>query len=61
MAVAPSITEKLAAAFTPEHLQILNESHNHNVAPGSETHFKAKHTPFAPAVHAPCSALFRPP
>ncbi len=35
------IEEKLATAFSPSHLAVLNESNNHNVAPGSESHFNA--------------------
>lgn len=34
------IETKLAAAFDPGHLQVVNESGNHNVPEGSETHFK---------------------
>jgi BolA protein len=34
------IEEKLQAAFAPEVLEVLNESHNHSVPKGSETHFK---------------------
>ncbi|MXY56071.1 MAG: transcriptional regulator BolA [Gammaproteobacteria bacterium] len=34
------IEEKLAAAFDPAHLEVVNESGNHNVPDGSETHFK---------------------
>lgn len=35
-----SIEEKLRAAFAPEVLDVINESHNHSVPKGSETHFK---------------------
>ncbi|EQC40483.1 BolA protein [Saprolegnia diclina VS20] len=35
-----AIQTKLAAAFAPTHLQVLNESYMHNVPKGSETHFK---------------------
>ncbi len=35
-----SIQQKLTTAFSPEHLEVLNESHMHSVPPGSETHFK---------------------
>jgi stress-induced morphogen len=35
-----SIREKLTKAFSPTHLEILNESHMHNVPRNSETHFK---------------------
>ena len=39
--VFAAVTQKLTAAFAPlAHLQVLNESSAHNVAPGSETHFK---------------------
>ena len=39
--VYAAVTQKLTAAFAPlTHLQVLNESSAHNVAPGSETHFK---------------------
>lgn len=34
------IAEKLASAFEPIHLEVINESHNHNVPSGSESHFK---------------------
>lgn len=34
------IAEKLTSALKPVHLDVLNESHQHSVAPGSETHFK---------------------
>lgn len=40
MTVEQSIREKLINHFSPEHLEVINESHGHNVAPGSETHFK---------------------
>ncbi len=35
-----SISSKLSDALQPEHLEVLNESHMHKVAPGSETHFR---------------------
>jgi BolA protein len=35
-----TIAEKLQARFPLEHLEVQNESGNHNVPPGSETHFK---------------------
>lgn len=38
--VASAIARKLSAAFSPVHLEVLNESSGHNVPPGSETHFK---------------------
>ncbi|MDH3451745.1 MAG: BolA/IbaG family iron-sulfur metabolism protein [Gammaproteobacteria bacterium] len=34
------IEDKLQAAFAPTFLEVLNESHQHNVPPGSESHFK---------------------
>lgn len=34
------ITEKLEREFNPVHLEVTNESHMHNVPPGSESHFK---------------------
>lgn len=38
--VKDRIEEKLAQVFDPPHLEVVNESGNHNVPPGSETHFK---------------------
>lgn len=38
--VEGSIISKLQAAFSPTHLEVLNESASHNVPRGSETHFK---------------------
>ena len=40
MTIAATIEEKLLSAFTPLHLDVINESSNHNVPPGSESHFK---------------------
>ena len=40
MKIQTSIEEKLHVALTPSHLEVLNESSNHNVPPGSESHFK---------------------
>ncbi len=34
------IESKLSAQLNPHHLQVINESDNHNVPPGSESHFK---------------------
>ncbi|GAB56679.1 BolA protein [Glaciecola punicea ACAM 611] len=34
------VTEKLNAKFLPRYLEVLNESHMHNVPENSETHFK---------------------
>lgn len=38
--IGDRINEKLAAALAPKHLEVVNESGNHNVPAGSETHFK---------------------
>ncbi|XP_046580659.1 DNA-binding transcriptional regulator BolA-like isoform X1 [Haliotis rubra] len=38
--VETSIKKKLADAFQPEVLEVINESHMHNVPKGSESHFK---------------------
>ena len=35
-----NITSKLEQAFSPDHLEVINESHMHNVPEGSESHFK---------------------
>jgi len=40
MQTAERIETKLGEALAPEHLEVINESGNHNVPPGSETHFK---------------------
>lgn len=40
MSTQENITDKLNQAFTPEHLDVINESHMHNVPEGSESHFK---------------------
>lgn len=34
------IETKLHNSFEPEYLKVINESYMHNVAPGSESHFK---------------------
>ena len=38
--VSESIRTKLTAALSPQHLDVVNESYMHKVAPGSETHFR---------------------
>ncbi|KAL1495423.1 hypothetical protein AB1Y20_016791 [Prymnesium parvum] len=38
--VEAAVRAKLTAAFAPEHLEVINESSNHCVPKGSETHFK---------------------
>ncbi|MFT6903049.1 MAG: BolA protein [Colwellia sp.] len=40
MTIEALIEQKLLSAFSPIHLDVINESHQHNVAPGSESHFK---------------------
>ena len=40
MSVAERIERKLADGLRPDHLEVINESGNHNVPPGSESHFK---------------------
>ena len=40
MNVQSSIEETLRNGFAPSHLSVINESHMHNVPPGSESHFK---------------------
>lgn len=40
MLIHTAIEQKLLSAFDPVFLEVVNESHLHNVAPGSESHFK---------------------
>ena len=40
MTVQQSIERKIADSLTPAHMEVINESHMHNVPPGSESHFK---------------------
>lgn len=40
MTIAATIEKKLLAAYSPVHLDVVNESHKHNVPVGSESHFK---------------------
>ena len=40
MTIQETITTKLNKAFSPEHLEVINESFMHNVPEGSESHFK---------------------
>jgi BolA protein len=42
MKVQKSIEEKLLSGFKPTYLNVLNESHQHSVPPGSETHFRVE-------------------
>ena len=34
------VVQKLEKAFSPNHLEVINESASHNVPAGSESHFK---------------------
>ena len=38
--MASAIEEKITAGLSPGHLEVINESNNHNVPKGSESHFK---------------------
>ena len=40
MKIQNAIESKITDSIQPEHLEVVNESHQHNVAPGSESHFK---------------------
>lgn len=40
MTMQQTIEQKLESAFNPEFLSVENETHMHNVPPGSESHFK---------------------
>ena len=40
MKVQATIEQKLIKEFKPLHIDVLNESNNHNVPEGSESHFK---------------------
>jgi len=40
MSLAETLETALEQEFQPKHLEVVNESHMHNVAPGSESHFK---------------------
>ena len=40
MTTQDTIESKLTEAMSPLHLEVTNESGNHHVAPGSESHFK---------------------
>lgn len=40
MSIQSQIEAKLQSALDPSHLEVINESHMHNVPKGSETHFK---------------------
>lgn len=40
MTMQQTIEQKLQQTFEPQYLLVENESHMHNVPPGSESHFK---------------------
>ena len=40
MSMQATIEQKLAGEIAVDYLQVENESHMHNVAPGAESHFK---------------------
>ncbi len=40
MSVQQDIEQRLLRELQPNHLEVVNESHMHNVPPGSESHFK---------------------
>ena len=40
MSVQAVIENKIKDSLSPEHLEVINESNQHNVPPGSESHFK---------------------
>ena len=40
MSVQENVETHLREKLTPDHLEVVNESHMHSVAKGSETHFK---------------------
>jgi stress-induced morphogen len=40
VSIKETIELKLRDALAPAHLEVINESHMHNVPKGSETHFK---------------------
>ncbi len=40
MSVRDTIHQKLTEAFTPEYVAVEDESHNHSVLEGAESHFK---------------------
>ena len=40
MSIQTQLHDKLTEHFQPRHLAVINESHQHHVPPGSESHFK---------------------
>jgi len=40
MSMRQSIETKIMAELSPEHLEVIDESHMHSVPPGAQSHFK---------------------
>ena len=40
MSMRQTIESKIIAGLSPEHLEVIDESHMHSVPPGAESHFK---------------------
>ncbi len=40
MTIQESIKDKITSMLQPQYLEVINESHMHNVPAGSESHFK---------------------
>ncbi|MCH8090893.1 MAG: BolA/IbaG family iron-sulfur metabolism protein [Proteobacteria bacterium] len=40
MSMRQNIETKIVAELSPEHLEVIDESHMHSVPPGAESHFK---------------------
>lgn len=40
MSIGATLEQRLTATLSPSHLEVINESHMHNVPINSETHFK---------------------
>ena len=40
MSMRQNIETKIMAELSPEHLEVIDESHMHSVPPGAESHFK---------------------
>lgn len=40
MSVKRTLQSKLERAFRPSHVEVIDESHRHNVPPGAESHFR---------------------
>ena len=48
MSTKQLLESKIISALHPQHLEVIDESHMHNVPPGAESHFKVTivHDPF---------------